>query len=71
MINAYVARAGMEIINALGPANIRAWHAELGRRLIDGGRSRGLVLQVGRHARKTATTAFIFDDPHAVELGDA
>jgi selenocysteine lyase/cysteine desulfurase len=68
VINAYVARAGMEIINALGPANIRAWLAELGQRLIDGGRARGLVLHGSDDMRrKTATTAFVVGDSHAVE----
>ena len=68
VINAYAARAGMEIINAIGPAKIRAWHEMLGKRLIEGGRSRGLTLHgpddVGR---KTATTAFVVRDSHAVE----
>ena len=68
VINAYVARAGMAIINALGPANIRAWLAELGQRLIDGGRARGLVLHGSDDMRrKTATTAFVVGDSHAVE----
>ena len=68
VINAYVACAGMEIINALGPSNIRAWLVELGQRLIDGGRARGLVLHgSGDMRRKTATTAFVVGDSHAVE----
>jgi selenocysteine lyase/cysteine desulfurase len=68
VINAYIARAGMEIINALGPANIRAWLTELGQRLIDGGRARGLVLHGSDDMqRKTATTAFVVGDSHAVE----
>jgi selenocysteine lyase/cysteine desulfurase len=68
VINAYIARAGMEIINAIGPANIRAWLVELGQRLIDGGRARGLVLHGSDDMqRKTATTAFVVGDSHAVE----
>lgn len=68
VINAYVARAGMEIINALGPANIRDWLVELGQRLIDGGRVRGLVLHGSDDMQlKTATTAFVVGDSHAVE----
>ncbi len=68
VINAYVARAGMEIINTLGPANIRAWLVELGQRLIDGGRARGLMLHGSDDIRrKTATTAFVVGDSHAVE----
>jgi selenocysteine lyase/cysteine desulfurase len=68
VINAYVVRAGMEIINEIGPAKIRAWHEVLGRRLIEGGRSRGLTLHGSDDvSRKTATTAFIVRDSHAVE----
>jgi selenocysteine lyase/cysteine desulfurase len=69
VINAYIARAGMEIINAVGPANIRAWHEVLGQRLIHGGRARGLSLHgPDDMGRKTATTAFIVGDSHAVEV---
>jgi selenocysteine lyase/cysteine desulfurase len=68
VINAYIARAGMEIINTLGPENIRAWLVDLGQRLMDGGRARGLVLHGSDDMRrKTATTAFIVEDSHAVE----
>jgi len=68
VINAYVARAGMEIINAVGPARIRAWLEVLGARLIDGGRERGLTLHGTDDMRcKTATTAFVVRDSHAVE----
>jgi len=68
VINAYVARAGMEIINALGPSNIRAWLVQLGQRLIDGGRARGMVLHgTDDMRRKTSTTAFVVGDSHAVE----
>jgi selenocysteine lyase/cysteine desulfurase len=69
IINAYIARAGMGVINDLGPSNIRAWLEILGQRLIDGGRSRGLTLHgTNDIARKTSTTAFVVDDSHAVEL---
>ncbi len=68
VINAYVARAGMEMINAIGPAKIRAWLEVLGRRLIEGGRSRGLTLHGSDDiSRKTATTAFVVGNSHAVE----
>ena len=68
VINAYVARAGMEIINAVGPAQIRAWLEVLGARLIDGGRARGLTLHGTDDVRcKTATTAFAVRDSHAIE----
>jgi selenocysteine lyase/cysteine desulfurase len=68
IMNAYVARAGMEIINTVGPVKIRAWHEHLARRLIDGGRERGLTLHgTDEIARKTAVTAFVVRDSHAVE----
>lgn len=66
--NAYVARAGMAIIREIGPRRIRAWHEQLSRRLIDGGRARGLTLHgTGDIARKSAVTAFVVRDSHAVE----
>jgi selenocysteine lyase/cysteine desulfurase len=69
VMNAYIARAGMEIINTVGPAKIRAWLEVLGERLIDGGRSRGLVIHgTDDMQRKTSTTAFVVSDSHAVEL---
>ena len=68
VINAYVARAGMSIINEAGPSKIRAWLELLGQRLIDGGRARGLTLHGTDDMRhKTATTAFVVRDSHAVE----
>lgn len=69
VINAYVARAGMAIINEIGVADIRRWLEVLGQRLIDGGRERGLSLHgTSDISRKTASTAFVVDDSHAVEL---
>ena len=68
VINAYVARAGMSIVNELGPATVRAWLEALGNRLIDGGRARGLTLHgTGDMRCKTATTAFVVRDAHSVE----
>ena len=68
VINAYVARAGMSIINEVGPVRIRSWLRTLGQRLIDGGRARGLTLNgTDDMACKTSTTAFVVDDSHAVE----
>jgi selenocysteine lyase/cysteine desulfurase len=68
VINAYIARAGMEIINAVGPAHIRAWLVELGQRLLDGARARGLMLHGPTDMRrKTSTTAFVVGDSHHVE----
>jgi selenocysteine lyase/cysteine desulfurase len=68
VFNAYVARAGLEIIHDAQPARIRAWHEVLARRMIDGGRARGLVMHgTDDVSRKTATTAFVVPDSHAVE----
>ena len=68
IMNAYIARAGMEMINNVGVDNIRAWHEVLSQRLRDGGRKRGLQ-QYGTSdlARKTANSAFIVNDSHAIE----
>ena len=68
VVNVYIARAGMEIINAIGVAEIRAWHEVLARRLIDGGLARGLHLHGPDDIQhRTASTAFVVDDSHAVE----
>ena len=68
VMNMYIARAGMELVTGLGLDGIRAWHEVLARRLIDGGRERGLTLHgLEDVSRKTATTAFVVDDSHAVE----
>ena len=69
IVNAYVARAGMSIINEIGVAEIRRWLEVLGQRLIDGGRDRGFTLHgTTDMSRKTATTSFVVDDSQAVEL---
>jgi selenocysteine lyase/cysteine desulfurase len=68
MVNAYIARAGMEVIADVGVQNIRAWHEVLADRLIDGGRARGLTLHgTANVARRTASTAFVVADSHNVE----
>ena len=68
LINAYIARAGMELIQEVGVERIRAWHEVLGQRLVDGGRERGLTLHGAPDvARKTASTAFVVRDAHALE----
>jgi len=69
IINAYIARAGMKIINEVGPHAIRAWLEVLGKRLIDGGEARGLTLHGTRDmSHKTATTGFVVGDSHGVEV---
>jgi len=58
----------MEMIAEVGPAKIRAWHQVLGQRMAEGGRARGLVLHGTTDvARKTANSAFVIPDAHAVE----
>ncbi|HEY9230221.1 MAG TPA: aminotransferase class V-fold PLP-dependent enzyme, partial [Gemmatimonadaceae bacterium] len=69
VVSAYIARAGMSIINSIGPKRIRPWLEVLGQRLIDGGADRGLTLHgTADMSRKTATTAFVVGDSHAVEV---
>jgi selenocysteine lyase/cysteine desulfurase len=69
VVNAYIARAGMQIVNEIGVAPIREWLEVLGRRLIDGGNARGLTLHgTSDMSRKTATTAFVVPDSHDVEI---
>jgi len=68
VMNAYIAHAGMQIINEIGVTAIRAWLETLAWRLIEGGRARGLELHgTDDVARRTATTAFVVPDSHAVE----
>jgi selenocysteine lyase/cysteine desulfurase len=68
IINVYIARAGMQVINMVTPASIRAWLDVLAQRLIDGGRARGLRLHgTDDVSRKTATTAFVVPDAHRIE----
>jgi selenocysteine lyase/cysteine desulfurase len=68
VMNAYVARAGMELLLSIGVEKVREWHQVLSRRLCDGGRARGLTLHgTSDPARKTANTAFCVSDSHAIE----
>jgi selenocysteine lyase/cysteine desulfurase len=68
VINAYISRAGMDAVAEVGVGQIRAWHTVLARRLIEGGRARGLVLHGSADVHhKTSSTAFVVDDAHAVE----
>jgi selenocysteine lyase/cysteine desulfurase len=69
VMNVYIARAGLQIINDVGVSAIRSWLEVLGQRLIDGGEARGLTLHgPSDMRRKTATTAFVVGDSHAVEI---
>jgi selenocysteine lyase/cysteine desulfurase len=68
IVNAYVARAGMAMINEIGVGAIRSWLEVLGQRLIEGGRARGLtLLGTDDMGHKTATTAFVVGESHVVE----
>ena len=59
IINAYIARAGLEIIHEVGPERIAAWTRTLSDRLVHGGLARGLTLYgTPDSARKAPTTAF-------------
>lgn len=66
---AYIARAGMSMLLDTGLDAIGSWNAELSRRLVDGGRDRGLMIHgPGLSRPKTPTTAFrCRGDSHAVE----
>jgi selenocysteine lyase/cysteine desulfurase len=70
VLNAWIAHAGLALINEVGPAAIEAWTDVLSARLVEGGRRRGLeVLGAVEPGTKTPTTAFRCpDDAHSVEL---
>ncbi len=66
--SAYVARAGIELIEEVGPEHVRPWTEALSRRLIEGGRERGLeLLGTDDPTRKAPTTAFRCPGAHDVE----
>jgi selenocysteine lyase/cysteine desulfurase len=68
LINAFIARAGMDLVLEAGLEAIGEWQQELARRLIEQGRARGLTLHGTADAsRKTASTAFVVADSRAAE----
>jgi selenocysteine lyase/cysteine desulfurase len=68
IMNAYIARAGMEMILEIGIDKIHAWHEVLAYRLLDSGRSRDLTMHNHPdHPYKTVTTGFIVTDSQAIE----
>jgi selenocysteine lyase/cysteine desulfurase len=71
IINAYIARAGLEIIHEVGPAEIAAWTRALSDHLVRGGHDRGLVQYGPADAsRKSPSTAFVVgSDSASVERG--
>lgn len=70
VINAYISRAGMRIINEIGAERIQAWTDVLSRRLIAGGAARGLQLHGTSDVRRKApTTAFVCPgESHELEM---
>jgi selenocysteine lyase/cysteine desulfurase len=65
---AYIANAGMSLLERIGVDRIRSWTRTLSDLLIEGGRARGLEVLGGTDSNaKTPTTAFRCDDAHAVE----
>lgn len=68
ILNAYVCRAGMQVINAIGPVAIEGWIHRISARAIAGGERRGLAYDGPAEAnRKSPTTAFRCRDAHDVE----
>ncbi len=68
ILEAYVARAGMDWLQEIGLSDVQAWTGELRRRLVEGGTERGLsVLAPEGGSDATPTTAFAVQDAHAVE----
>lgn len=69
VINAYICRAGMEVINTVGPAAIHEWTVVLAERLIEGAEERGLRLHGSRDSsRKTPTTAIVCPDGNSAAI---
>jgi selenocysteine lyase/cysteine desulfurase len=68
IVNAAVARAGIELIASVGLDRIRRWTEVLSDRLIEGGHARGFhVLGTTDSQHKAPTTAFGVRDAHATE----
>jgi len=68
VMEAYVARAGMEWLRELGLEAIGTWTRTLAARLIEGGEERGLTVLGPRDAaHRSPSTAFACADSHAVE----
>lgn len=68
ILQAYVARAGMETLLDLGMHDVRAWTCVLAERLASGAREMGLEVLGPADARdRTPTTAIRVADAHSVE----
>ena len=70
VVTAYIARAGMRVINEVGPPQIQSWLDRLGQRCIEGADARGLDVVSPRDIRrKGGTTAIrVPGSSHDVEL---
>ena len=69
VLEACVARAGIEWLLEVGLGAIGEWNRELSARLIEGGLERGFeLLGPADPARKAPSTAFACGDGHAVEM---
>ena len=70
VVTAYIARAGMHIINEVGVANIQAWTDRLSRHCLEGAEARGLQIASPRDIRyKAPTTAIrVPGSSHDVEV---
>jgi selenocysteine lyase/cysteine desulfurase len=68
IINAYAAKAGIEILNEVGLQNIKIWIDELSRYTLQELEKRGLKTTSPKDIRKKGpSTSIIVPDPHAVE----
>ena len=68
LIQAYISRASMEWLHAIGAGAIFDWTQHLSRRLAEGANARGLrVHGRGLTAPKTPSTAILCPDAHAAE----
>jgi selenocysteine lyase/cysteine desulfurase len=70
LFSAYVSRASMEWLHAIGEGAIHQWTSHLSARLLDGARSRGMSLHGPARAElKTPSTAICCADSYGVEEG--
>ena len=68
IMEAYIARAGMAWLRAIGLEQVATWNAHLGRRTVEGALERGLdVLGPIDPAQRAPTTAIACEDSHGVE----
>lgn len=68
IINAYAAKAGMEILNEVGVPNVKFWVDELSRYTLGELQKRGLETTSPKDIRKKGpTTSIVVPDPHAIE----